>query len=128
MHRSYEQSFKHKADFRVKYRFRSYEEGGRRVLPYQGLRCDFSYADEPHTTMYMIFPEFEDEIGQVILDDKFNVPVEGTALMWIVVPERRYIHKQKIVIGTKCYFREGPKMTADCEVVEILGLFDNPIK
>jgi len=62
------------------------------------------------------------------LENNKFVPVEGTALMWIVIPERRSIHRDKIQIGTKCFFREGGKKVVDCEVIEVLDLFKNPVK
>ncbi len=54
MHEPYEQKLKHQPDFRVKYKFRAHEDGGRKNLPYQGLRCDFSFADGP-TIRYILF-------------------------------------------------------------------------
>jgi len=48
MHKSYESRLNHRADFRVKYRFRSPEECGRKTgVPYQVICCDFSVVDEP---------------------------------------------------------------------------------
>jgi len=123
MHQPYAKMLNHNADFRVKYKFRSKEAGGRTNLPFQGLRCDFSYADEDK--IYMICPEFEDENGNIIIENDRPVPEEGTALMWVVFPERRAIHKNKIKIGTTCFFWEC-KIIADCEVIEVLDLFKNP--
>jgi hypothetical protein len=126
MHNSYEIRLKHRADFGVKYKFRNEEDGGRKHLPYQGLRCDFSYHDGQIDKIYMIWPEFEDETGKIILEDNVPVPKEGTALMWIVSPERRIIHQNLIKTGLKCFFWEG-KVTADCEVIELIDLFKNPV-
>jgi len=102
MHDSYKQRLKHDADFRVKYKFRSKDDGGRKSLPFQGIRCDFSYADDDK--IYIIWPEFEDFDGNIIMESDRPVPEEGTALMWVMIPERREIHKNKISIGTKCFF------------------------
>jgi hypothetical protein len=57
------------------------------------------------------------------MEDKIPVPIEGTARMWIVIPERRPFHQQILSVGTKCFFREGIGFTADCEVIEIIDLF-----
>lgn len=47
MHEPYEKRLNHKADFRVKYKFRSPENGGRKTgAPHQGIRCDFSFVGE----------------------------------------------------------------------------------
>ncbi|MEO0468015.1 MAG: hypothetical protein AAF206_00235 [Bacteroidota bacterium] len=126
MHEAYEKGLGHPADFRVKYRFRSAAEGGRQSLPFQGIRCDFSFADEPGPQQYMIWPEFEDANGEPIMNKTDRLPVEGTARMWIADPRMRPVHYEKIKLGVKCHFREGLMYTADCEVIEILGLTTNP--
>ena len=128
MHRSYEELKKHKADFRVKYKFKSTEDGGRKQSPFQGYRSDFSYSENSSEPAYMIFPEFEDTEGNVILENDRPVPKEGTARMWIVDPERRPIHQARIKVGEVCFFREGHILSAKCEVIEIIALFENPVK
>lgn len=129
MHKSYEKIQKHKADFRVSYSFRSPEEGGRQTgEPYQGIRSVFSIEGEEENVLYRIHPEFEDEDGELILFNDRSVPKSGTARMWISFPQSRPIHYNKIFLGLKCYFREGPHFTADCEVIEMLDLAINPIE
>lgn len=129
MHEPYEKRLNHKADFRVKYKFRSPEEGGRkRGEPSQGIRCDFSYADESQYQAYMIWPEFEDNEGNVIVYNDKSVPNSGTARMWIINNEMRPFHYEKIKVGVKGNFREGLIFSADCEVIEILDLKINLTK
>ena len=128
-HTPYDLEFNHQADFRVRYRFFTAEEGGRRVQPSQGYRSDFWYhaSEELNPNqLFMIFPEFENERGELILRSDVPVPLQGTARMWVVVPERREFHSTRIQIGTKGYFREGSVNTAEFEVIEILGLRTNP--
>jgi hypothetical protein len=127
MHKSYEEKLAHKADFRVKYKFYTSEEGGRQIMPHQGYRSDFWYPNENHkpNEIFMIFPEFEDENGFILVND-MGVKREGTARMWIVIPERRNYHKEKIKLGIKGYFKEGNISVAECEVIEIVGLNENP--
>jgi hypothetical protein len=128
MHQPYEQRLGHQADFRVKYRFYKPEEGGRSHLPYQGYRSDFWY-EHPEieaNNIFMIWPEFENEKGEIILKNDELMPEVGTARMWIIVPERREFHRDNIKIGAKGYFKEGPKSVAECEIIEILGLPTNP--
>ncbi|MEQ9165095.1 MAG: hypothetical protein RLO12_02465 [Fulvivirga sp.] len=128
MHESYEIRLGHRADFRVRYKFRSSEDGGRNTgTPFQGIRCDFSIQGENENRQYMIWPEFEDESGELITNDDSHVPNEGTARMWVINPERRPIHYEKIKVGLKCNFREGAMYSADCVVIEILDLKINPI-
>lgn len=124
MHIPYETRLGHPADFMVKYRFLTVEEGGREQLPFQGIRNDFSYSRDDNRT-YMIWPEVLDENGSVILDNTVRLPREGKALMWIISASMRKVHQERIAIGTTGYFREG-KMTAECKVIEILGLHTNP--
>ena len=129
MHEPYEKRLKHKADFRVKYKFRTSENGGRKTgEPYQGIRCDFSFVGETENKMYIIWPEFEDSEGNVLLYNDKSVPNSGTARMWIINNEMRPLHYDKIKIGVKGNFREGAMFSADCEVIEILDLKINPTK
>lgn len=129
MHEPYEKNLGHKADFRVKYKFRSAEDGGRKTgEPYQGIRCDFSFVGEPENKIYMIWPEFEDSEGNVLLYNKKPVPNEGTARMWVINNEMRPFHYDKIKIGVMGNFREGGMFSADCEVIEVLDLKINPTK
>ncbi|WP_411347985.1 hypothetical protein [Paenibacillus sp. WLX2291] len=152
--KSYEEVLGYPPDFRVRYRFYSPDEGGRRVLPWQGYRPDFAYempvknvpakqGDTPAilerngkyndvppnvilSELYMIHPEFEDEQGAVILQIE-PVPSTGTASMWIVIPERRrQVHIHQIQIGTRAYMMEGARAVAEMEVIEIVGLHSNP--
>ncbi|MGG0176475.1 hypothetical protein [Gottfriedia acidiceleris] len=74
----------------------------------------------------MIHPEFEDNDGNVLLDDKISIKQTGTARMWILSPEiREEIHKHKIKLGTKGYFMEGSRRVGEIEVIKIVGLFLN---
>ena len=133
MHIPYSEKTRHPADFRVSYRFYSFEEGGRKTIPYQSIRSDFQF--EPsylsiegyHAKVFIIWPEFEDENGKIILDNTKSVPVTGTARMWIINPETRPIHRGHIEIGLKGYFMEGSRRTAECTVIEIVGLNTNPV-
>lgn len=106
MHKSLEERLAYKADFRVQYKFYTMEEGGRTRLPHQGYRSDFWYDYEKHvpTRIFMIWPEFEDEQGNLIMKNDSPVPLSGTARMWIVIPQAREYHRNKIRIGLKGYF------------------------
>ncbi|MEW4371725.1 hypothetical protein [Paenibacillus kandeliae] len=150
----YEEVRGHPPDFRVRYRFYTPEEGGRRGLPWQGYRPDFAYEmpvkhvsaeqgetpavlerkggyksllpDVPISELYMIHPEFENERGEIIMSIE-QVPAIGTASMWILIPERRsQIHVHQLQIGTRAYMMEGARAVAEMEVIEIVGLHSNP--
>ncbi|XOV94218.1 MAG: hypothetical protein ACFHWX_05835 [Bacteroidota bacterium] len=124
LHNSYEESIQRKADFRVKYRFYSEQEGGRFSLPHQGIRSDFWYEHPDHEKgeLFMIWPEFEDENGDLILDKSVPINIMGTARMWIINKDYIDYHKGKIKVGTKGYFKEGSHSTGECEVVELLNI------
>lgn len=125
---SYAEHCKNSADFEVRYRFFTSEEGGRvSGPPWQHYRCDWAYADEMGATgIYMIHPEFIAEDGSVLAEG-FPVPWAGTATMWIVVPEMRsQIHRQRIMEGVRGYFMEGNRRVAEAVVTRILGLHTNP--
>lgn len=124
----YERTLNHKADFRVHYRFYLENEGGRKMLPFQGYRSDFWYEHPTHLNtnqIFMIWPEFENLHQEVILESNSSVPLSGTARMWIIIPERRLYHLDKITVGIKGYFMEGGRKVGECEVIEILGLAEN---
>jgi hypothetical protein len=108
----------------VKYSFLSAEEGGRKTgPPAQGYRSDFKYAeDEVENRLWIIHPEFLDDSGNVILDKTIRVPNSGTAKMWILSEHLVSMHKSRIRIGQKGYFMEGPHKTAECEIIELVGL------
>ena len=105
-------------------------------MPFQGIRLDFTYnydqlqneksSDISLRQAFIIWPEFEDKTGDVILDDKIPVDKRGTAKMWVINPERRLIHIVHIKVGMTGYFMEG-KRIAECTVIEILGLATNPV-
>ena len=127
MHEPYENRFHHKADFRVRYRFRSAEEGGRKTgSAFQGYRSDFSFVGVEGA--FMIFPEFEDAEGNLILYNDQLVPNEGTARMWVVYEAMRPHHYDRVKVGAKGHFQEGGRIVADCEVVEVLDLKVNPTR
>ncbi|WP_316793743.1 hypothetical protein [Pedobacter frigoris] len=125
MHTPYQNRLGHEADFKVKYRFYLAEEGGRKYTPHQGYRSDFWYYHPSHdgtNQFFMIWPEFLDERGNVILEEQGSVPLSGIAQMWIINSETRNYHNDKIVLGLKGYFMEVPRRVAECEVIEIGNL------
>jgi len=120
---SYKERFKRQEDFVVKYRFYTPEENGRQTLPNQHIRNDFWYDHQDHEAnqIFMIHPEFEDSEGNII---EGQVPQEGIAKMWILVPKMFDYHKERIKVGQLGYFHEGARKTAICEIIEIKGLKD----
>ncbi|RED66141.1 hypothetical protein [Cohnella lupini] len=110
----YEQIKKHPPDFKVQYKLYSFDEGGRRNLPLQGYRSDFSYDGDniKDTGIFMIHPEFEDDNKEVVLDNNIFVPKVGTARMWIIIPEmRRQVHQ---------YRRKDLRESEKCKLLKLL--------
>lgn len=123
----YEEIRKHPPDFIVRYRLYSPSEGGRKVT-YQHLRCDFMYAgDDPvKDSIYMIHPEFLDESGQPV-EKNVVVPLEGTASMWILVPEMRAsVHRSRVNVGVRGHFMEGHRKIGDLVIEDVAALHENP--
>ena len=72
----------------------------------------------------MIWPEFVTPDGKFLPEGE--VPMAGLADMFIVMPDRIPFHRERIRVGTKGYFVEGPKRVAECEVIA-LGSVTNAI-
>ena len=98
MHTPYDNRLGHPADFRVRYRFYNKGEGGRSAIPYQGYRSDFWYGHQDHNAneIFMIWPEFENSFGSVVLEDNSSVEENGIARMWVIVPQSRIIIKKRL--------------------------------
>ena len=123
----YEQLRGHKADFVVKYRLFSPSEGGRQVT-FQHLRCDFMYeGDDPQRDgLFMIHPEFLDPLGQPVGEGE-AVSLDGTASMWILMPEMRVkVHQARIAVGVRGHFMEGARKIGDVQVTDVVALHANP--
>lgn len=114
-------------DFIVEYRILT-EEGGRKTLPFQGVRWDFWYDHEENmdNTLFMIWPEFLDESGQVVTQRDGPVQITGKAQMWIINDAMRLHHQDKIHVGMKANAHEGLRVVAKYLVTEIAGLMTNP--
>jgi len=121
-----EMLFRQPPDFRVRYSFRPPEQGGRHSgPPKQGYRCDFLYSDQVpgKDPVYYIWPEFEDENGNVIAQGAPVLP-NGTARMFIVQDKLRGFHSGRIRPGVQGYLLEGNRPVADVEVVQVFARSD----
>ena len=121
----YQQRNDRSPDFKVRYRFIPYSDGGRVQVPYQGYRSDLHYEGEDmHTDgIYMIWPEFLNPDGSVVLEDQKLVSPEGEAFMWILMhKEMKEYHKLRASLGRRCWFMEGNRKVAEAIITEIIGL------
>jgi hypothetical protein len=119
---SYSERSGRKPSFEVSYRFLRAEEGGRKSLPHQHTRWDFRYeGDDPVADgIRMIWPEFLSAEGNVLPNGE--VPTTGRALMYIVNLDKVPYRRERISIGIRGCFVEGPKAVAACELVAIHDL------
>ena len=111
-------------DFRIRYRWTALPGTDFEHRRFQHMRCDFAYAEDdfPTTGAFMIWPEFE-AIPNVVLSHSVEVPLAGTATMWIINPNQyRDYHASRIRIGTKGYLVVGGRQLATTEVTGLLGL------
>jgi hypothetical protein len=113
------------ADFEVRYRFLTPDEGGRQGPPRQHRRWDFLFdGDDPQRDgIWAIYPEFIDDTGEPRPEGP--VPFQGIALMFILNPAMRVELRRRVQAGTKCYMVEGAKKVSECEVTRVLGLRTN---
>jgi predicted nucleotidyltransferase len=81
--------------------------------------------DKHLNKLYMIHPEFLDQDNNIILDKRDCVPQTGKAQMWILNERLYELHRERIKVGQKGYFMEGTVKTAECEVIELIGLINS---
>jgi hypothetical protein len=111
-----------KPDFKVRYRFFSHDEGGRIQTPYQGYRSDLHYEGEDIKThgIYMVWPEFLNADGSVLLERETNVSASGEANMWILCYDKmKEYHRAEAIPGRKCWFMEGARKVAEANGIKI---------
>ena len=118
-HEPYIEKFGRNPDFIVEYVWNpdpEYMEAKR----FQGMRSDFLYeGDDPAVDgIHMIWPEFLDSSGQVILQRDEEVSAEGYANMWILMDERNPYHEKRMKPGTKGHMVAGSKILADVTVIQ----------
>jgi len=119
---SYEKKLGRLCDFIVEYDFIENQQDYQVTLS-QGMRSDFCYEDDFDSGMiHMIWPEFEDEIGELIKYTDTPILNHGRARMWIMEEEQRSKHKERLELGQVVFFVAGSHKIAKATVVEIVGL------
>lgn len=112
-------------DFEATLRILTEGEGGRRTPPFNGIRWDFSYAeDDTSKQLYMIWPDFLDSDGDSLpADAPLPVGVELVARMTIVADDmRQQVHRARIRPGVAFYCHESPTRVAVGRVTRVTGL------
>lgn len=121
---SYEKRFKRKCDFVVEYKF-IVNQVDYQVKLSQGMRSDFSYAeDDEKSPVYMIWPEFENDKGEVIQDKEAVILDHGKARMWVMLDEQRHMHKERLALSQEGYLVAGSHKIAKVKVLELVSLKD----
>lgn len=123
--------YKQPDDFEAMIHIYRADEGGRQRAPFNGIRWDFAYADDPEAgQLYMIWPDFHAESGDSLPADlPLPLGVEIAARMTVVVDEMRAeVHRARIRPGVEFYCHEGPKRVAVGRVIRITGLHVDRIR
>ncbi len=109
-------NYKREPSFRIRYRFLTPEEGGRKQIPKQGWRAAFQYAGEPMYQYYEIWPLFESSDGKLI-PELAEVPESGIAQMFVLHEEEESFHRERARPGVQCYLIEGGRPIAEAEII-----------
>jgi len=125
LHKQYKDLFdRNYPDFIVSYRLVDPDclSGSRNV--HQGIRWNLIYEEDivQKQQVYMVFPEFIEQNGTVILDSAKPLDLDGYAGMWVLTNDMISFHLGRLRVGDKCYFVEGSKIMAECEVIQIGNL------
>ena len=111
-----------KPDFRILYRFFREDEGGRKSLPLQGYRSDWTYLNGETSQLYMIWPRFLDQEENELCSYQM-IEMSGLANMYIISDKLiNSVHKDKVKVGTRGFLMEGPKKVAEAEIIEVINL------
>ncbi len=114
-------------DFEARVRVLRPDEGGRRQLPCNGIRWDFSYAQDKPRRFYMwLYPDFFDPTtGDSWL--KMPLPVDEWLHVRVSVfsAHVRSFHQARIRAGTSFYYGEGSQVVAEGTVTRLIGLSES---
>jgi translation elongation factor EF-Tu-like GTPase len=113
------------ADFEAVVRIFTHEQGGRKSPSFNGLRWDFSYAeDDPAKGLWMIHPDFVDEGGDSLAQDRpLPLDIKLPARFLILDDKlRAEVHRPRLRVATRFFCHEGSKRVAEGRVTKILAL------
>ena len=115
-------------DFWANIRIFSYNESGRKLPVFNGIRWDFCYADDsPPDALWTIWPDFVDSAGLTFAEST-PLPTNEilAARMYILNDElRRTVHRHRLKLGTRFYCCEGPNKMAEGVVMKIVSLSES---
>lgn len=113
-----------KPDFLISYKFYSESDGGRKQLPSQGYRSDWTYKDDDGLHLYRIWPRFLDCDGNEHCSYQV-IDSTGLANMYIVSGElAESVHQGRVEVGVQGYLMEGSRRVAEAEIIELLNIND----
>jgi hypothetical protein len=111
-------------DFEADITIYSAEEAGRIAPARNGIRWDFRYASDDESDIYMIWPVFITDDGELVSQD-IDLIGRYCARMYIVDDSmKEEIHRKRIKEGAKFYMVEGFRKVAEGIVTRILGLYN----
>jgi hypothetical protein len=111
-------------DFEAVIRIFPFSQRGRMTPAFNGLRWDFSYADDPQGELHAIVPDFIDEnCNSLPPDHPLPVDIFLNARMTIISDEMRtQFHRRRVKIGLRFFCHEGSKRVAEGQVLRLTGL------
>ncbi|GAB2787500.1 hypothetical protein HNQ93_002724 [Hymenobacter luteus] len=114
----------HPDDFEARVRLLRPDEGGRQLLPCNGIRWDFGYAQDRPLISYMwLHPDFYDpETGNSLQELPLPVDKWLHARVAILLAAARSFHRPKLWPGTSFHYCEGSRIVAEGTVTRLTGL------
>lgn len=115
-------------DFEARIRILTPEERGRKLPMYNGIRWNFQYAKDAHSTHYHpVYPDFYCPESGNSWRTEVPLPVNEWLLarMYCIdLASRVEIHQNLLQLGTRFYGCEGARIVAEGTVTRITGLFE----
>lgn len=122
-----ERLYKAAGDFVAAIRIFTPQEGGRIQPAFNGLRWNFSYAeDHPTHEIFMIWPDFIDASGNSLYGETcLSAGIPLMARMTVADDSmREKVHRHRIRSGVEFYCHESSQRVASGRVIEVTGLHD----
>lgn len=104
---------KREADFEIDYTF--IDEN---FTPFVGMQTHFKYITDDQE-VWIIFPEFLDKEGIVMMDKRETPALKGKAEMWIINKDNTEKHKSKLYVGMRAYITFFHRILAEVIVTKI---------
>ena len=104
---------KREADFEVEYHYTNTH-----YPIYIGMQSHFKYSKEDRD-VWMIFPDFLDSDGIVMMDRRVTPDLQGKAEMWILNKNNVELHRAKLSVGLTAYMTFYNNILAELKVTKV---------